>query len=233
MCTRLEGCQPLNFPPKKPFRYNKSLGKNMKLKIINFRTWFWWVAVHGLSVLFTYLLFLIVRQIFCSVVDCDLGTINARLLSFISWGIILASLRRRVIGDLVSLNVRWIVATGLGMVMTFVPFIFFTAIAGSLMGLIIGLAQWSGLRNKVSESKFWVLSNMLGYSLGFTALQWMLWPDFHYFDWLNPTLSRSQESIVFAILALLIPAAITGFFLSLLLRKPTTTSSPQPQPTNP
>lgn len=225
----------------------------MKLKIINVRTWFWWVVVHGLSVLFTYLLFLIVRQIFCSVVDCDLGTINARLLSFISWGIILASLRRRVIGDLVSLNVRWIVATGLGMVMTFVPFIFFflsvftisgpgtplntrlqfAAIAGSLMGLIIGLAQWSGLRNKVSESKFWVLSNMLGYSLGFTALQWMLWPDFHYFDWLNPTLSRSQESIVFAILALLIPAGITGFFLSLLLRKPTTTSSPQPQPTNP
>ncbi|MCH7480429.1 MAG: hypothetical protein IIC79_03440 [Chloroflexi bacterium] len=151
------------------------------------------------------------------------------------------------------MNVRWIVATGLGMVMTFVPFIFFilsvftisgpgiplntrlqfAAIAGSLMGLIIGLAQWSGLRNKVSESKFWVLSNMLGYSLGFTALQWMLWPDFHYFDWLYPTLSRSQESIVFAILALLIPAAITGFFLSLLLRKPTTTSSPQPQPTNP
>ena len=181
------------------------------------------------------------------------GSTPATYISIPAFGIILGTLQGFVLRQVIDPSIRWVVATGLCTILALFPFIIFflfianigggrqphdsvlkaAAIAGSLMGLIIGSAQWLVLRKIVKNGRHWVFLNILGYPLGLTAFIWVGDPSVSFLDWLNPILFRSQQGIVFATIAMLIPALFTGFFLSWLSEKPANTSPPLSQPPNP
>ena len=224
----------------------------MKLKIIDFRIWFLWVAIHGVSVILSYLLFLILRQVLCADIICYSRSTQASYISLLSFGIILGALEWFVIRRVFDTSIWWVVATGLGTILALFPFVIFylfianigggrqprdselkaAAIAGSFMGLIIGSAQWLILRKIVRNSKLWIFLNIIGYSLGLTAMGWESPQLSSFTEWLLPILSRDEQTIFFTAIAMLVPAVLTGFFLSWLSQKPSPTSPSDNQSAN-
>lgn len=204
----------------------------MKLKTIDYRTWFLWVIVPVVSIILTYLLYLILILVLYAALRWDQGGDLAGWLTFFSFGIILGALQLLVIRRVISLNVRWIAATELGVILSFIPYLWLfaitfkisatsppplrlplAAIAGAMMGLFIGSAQWLILRKIVRSSKLWIFLNFFGYSLGFTGWYWKGSARFSFFDWLGPNLADRTQGLLFASVALIVPAAITGFFI--------------------
>jgi len=153
-----------------------------------------------------------------SMLPPNLDTILSNTTFYIVWALLLLALgavigatQWLILRRYFSGAVRWIVASGVGMAIGVGTSGFqLDEIAyGVVFGFLMGGAQWLVMRTWVQSAGWWVLSSTIGWTLGMAV------GEFLPLNW-----SNTYSGHVYGMITEVIPAAVTGLALVILLQNP-------------